>query len=866
MDSYSKRINTNLTFTPDAVIRAYKSSHSLYALETELGRVSRIVSMFIVILAIVVPIFRGDIVFLSLWYKEFSLASLGLLLGISLWAYSRYLRRDKNRFQPSGAHSLKSLRKRIEHSSENPDEEKAKQSAINQVRVEQYMSANLTILLGKLFDGYRAEKSELVFRSFVEALIKLPTIASIQLRLGILPEQQTQLIYSLTKLIEASNEEQWSQLITQSFKDALDNNFSYLDERTLLLTMMAKLGPESQSLFAIDNEVIMSVWQWITAEDSLKDLITRIKANSIFTPMLTVNAAMTSVYSPTIEKYCTDITLELRDKSLQSLSLTHRMDSLRSVIIGLASEKGLVMLAGEPGVGKTTLIKSLGAMILARTLPQNLQDRRLLNLNLTKLLSDLRSTADIAIQLQAIFTEQQRSGNMILVIDDFDQLLNLKSELQQEVVAILASELRNIQVKLLATITPANYKRYFEQLPELASMFVLVELPEASIATTVQVMADELPGLEVKYKVKIAFPALKVVAELSKQNDFNKFLPAKAILVLEEIMQAARRDGLDFATVEYIEEFMEKKIGLRLGVGKSQVDEDEKTMLEGLENEIRKHIIAQNEAVSNVARALRRARVGMNKKNKPTAAFMFYGPTGVGKTELAKTVAKVYFGSDKLVLRLDMSEYQQPSDINKLLGHSDGGVYTPGILSQFVLEHPYCLVILDELEKADYRILDLFLQILDNAKITDGAGREVDFSHSILVATSNAGSAYIFEQVKAGKSYKDIEKEASSFLQKSFRVEFLNRFDAVVMFHPLSLADAEAVTLLLLETEKLALQEKGIEFVYTDKLVKRIVQEGFTREFGARSLKRKVTEMVGDAVADALIAGTLKPGDIFSLE
>lgn len=866
MDSYSKRINTNLSFAAGAVVKAYKSSHSLYALESELGRVLKLVSIFVVILAIVVPIFRGEIIFLTLWDRQFSLASLGLLSGISLWTYSRYLRRDKNRYQSSGSHSLKKLRKLVEKSAEKLSSEEAKPSTIGQVKVEQYMGASLTILLGELFDGHRAEKSESAFRSFVEALIKLPSINTIQLRLGILPEQQAQLIYSLTELIEAGNEEQWSQLIIDSFKYALDNNFAYLDERAFLLTLMTKLGPESQTLFAIDEEVITSVWQWIATEDSLEDLITRIKANSIFTPMQTVNAAMTSVYSPTVEKYCSDITLELREKPLDSLALTHRISALKSVITGLASENGLVMLAGEPGVGKTTLIESLAAMILARTLPQSLQDRRLLNLNLTKLLSDLRSTADIATQLQAIFNEQQRSGNMILVIDDFDQLLNLKTDLQQEVVAMLAGEMRNVQVKLLATITPANYKRHIEQLPELASMFVLVELPEANIATTVQVMADELPSLEAKYKVKIAFPALKVIAELSKQNDFNKFLPAKAILALEEIMMAARTDGLDFATVEYIEEFMEKKIGLRLGVGKSQVDEDEKLMLEGLENEIRKHIIAQNEAISNVARALRRARVGMNKKNKPTAAFMFYGPTGVGKTELAKTVAKVYFGTDNLVLRLDMSEFQQPSDINKLLGHNEGGTYVPGILSQFVLEHPYCLVILDELEKADYRILDLFLQILDNAKITDGAGREVDFSHAILVATSNAGSAYIFEQVKTGKSYKDIEKEASTFLQKSFRVEFLNRFDAVVMFHPLSLADAEAVTLLLLETEKLALQEKGIEFVYTDKLVKRIVEEGFTREFGARSLKRKVTEMVGDAVADALIAGTLKPGDIFSLE
>jgi ATP-dependent Clp protease ATP-binding subunit ClpC len=263
---------------------------------------------------------------------------------------------------------------------------------------------------------------------------------------------------------------------------------------------------------------------------------------------------------------------------------------------------------------------------------------------------------------------------------------------------------------------------------------------------------------------------------------------------------------------------------------------------------------------------LRRARVGFEKGNRPVAAFLFYGPTGVGKTELSKTIARVYFGDQKLMLRLDMSEFQKPSDIDKLIGYSEGNEYRDGQLTQYVLQHPFSLILLDELEKAHPKVLDIFLQILDNGVITDGIGRDVSFKNTIIVATSNAGSNLIASEVAKNKTYKQIRPLAAERLKSYFRIEFLNRFDAVVMFHPLSISDAHQIAEMLLFREKDLLKQKGIEFVFSKQLVDRLVNKGFNQQYGARSLKRQITSKVRDKVAEAVIAGHLQPGDVFSLE
>ena len=340
------------------------------------------------------------------------------------------------------------------------------------------------------------------------------------------------------------------------------------------------------------------------------------------------------------------------------------------------------------------------------------------------------------------------------------------------------------------------------------------------------------------------------------------FKKHKAIILLEETATAVRQEkgknslvsGEDVAGV----------IAHKTGIPLTQITQSETEKLLNLEPLIHQRMVDQEEAVNLVASALRRARAELRDTKRPIVNLLFLGPTGVGKTELAKTVAQIYFGSEDKMIRLDMSEYQLKENLNRLIG---SGNEERGILTEAVRKSPFALVLLDEIEKAHPDILNLFLQVMDDGRLTDALGRTVDFGHTIIIATSNAGTQFIQDNLRSGKTLEEVKNQLLlSELKQHFKPEFLNRFDGIVVFKPLSQADIEKITYLMLAKVKKRLADKGISLEVTEAAVKELAKIGFDPAFGARPLRRAIQERVDSALANYLLTGKIGPRDKVILE
>jgi len=389
--------------------------------------------------------------------------------------------------------------------------------------------------------------------------------------------------------------------------------------------------------------------------------------------------------------------------------------------------------------------------------------------------------------------------------------------------------------------------------------FVKIEVREPIPEEVQKMLQQEIPELEAKYKVYISYQALRDLIKLSARFITNVPFPKKAQELLEEIFVKTASQRKKWIMPEDVAYLITQKTEIPVG----KLEKEEKQTLLNLEELIHKRIINQDEAVNEVASALRRARARITERKKPMGSFLFLGPTGVGKTETAKALAEIYFGSEDRMIRLDMSEFQNVKDIPRLIGGPD----SEGLLTTPVRENPFSLILLDEIEKAHLNILNLFLQVLDEGHITDGLGRKVDFKNTIIIATSNAGYKIILQALKKGNELAKIKTPLLDYLFQEgiFRPELVNRFDAVVLFKPLSRENLLDIAQLMLNKIKKGLEEKNIEFVITDKLKEKIVELGYNITFGARNMKRVIQDKVEDAIAQALLKDELPPGTKFTV-
>lgn len=521
-------------------------------------------------------------------------------------------------------------------------------------------------------------------------------------------------------------------------------------------------------------------------------------------------------------------------------------------------DQNCALVVGNSGIGKKTLLHSLAKNVRQRE-ELGLINMRFLLLDLGKVISDaINRGEDVENFLRQLFFEASYAGNVILVIEHLEHFLGKNQSAFHPDISVVLSEFLHIPTfQIVATSTTKEYHEMIEKHDQVTKYFEVIEMREPSEDDTIKILLSQLEKYE-KKRVLFTYEALQAVVRESGKYKWEFPLPERALdLTMDALMFWEKKSDEQFVSRKTVDDYLTLKTGIQHG----EIEGSEQRKLLNLEEDLHRQVIGQEEAVRQVAEALRRARSGIGNSEKPIGSFLFLGPTGVGKTETAKALAKIYFGHESKMTRLDMSEFQNPNSIDRLLGSSS--LDQPGRLVTAIKDNPYSLLLLDEIEKAYPEILDIFLQILDEGYVTDAFGEKVNFRNTIIIATSNAGAALIKKMVEQNKPAEEIKQAVIDYAIENnvFRTEFLNRFDGVIFFRPLR--DKELVSVVRLQLQKFARKvnkEKNIEIVFNDGVVEKIIQKGYNPIFGARSLNRYIEDEVEGMVAKKIISGEAKNG------
>ncbi len=516
-----------------------------------------------------------------------------------------------------------------------------------------------------------------------------------------------------------------------------------------------------------------------------------------------------------------------------------------------------VLLIGEPGTGRKSIIEALARRAyLGESLPE-LNYKRVVELDMISLLSRIQDPEEVEITLNKIFQEVILAGNIILVINELHNFVALKifKPGAIDISGILAKYLHFPQFQFVGITTYAGLHQRIEQNPSLLELFRKIEVSEISELETIRTLKNLALELEERYQIVVTYPTIRDIVSLTARYLPSLPFPKKAIDLLEEVMVYVSTLKDKIVLPHHVAKIISAKTEIPIG----KMESEEKEILLNLEKLIHERIINQEEAVKGISTALRRARAGITVKKRPMGVFLFLGPTGVGKTETSKALAQIYFKGEERMIRLDMSEFQAIADIPRLLGAPG----EEGLLTTPVRENPFSLILLDEIEKAHPNILNLFLQVFDEGNITDGQRRKVSFLNTIIICTSNAGAKIIWKDIKLDKKLDVIQDELLSyFFEKGiFRPEFINRFDAAIVFRPLTKENLLDIAQLMLNSLKKNLKEKGIEFIITKPLKEKIAELSYKPAFGAREMRRVIQDKVENVLAHAFLSDKIKRGD-----
>jgi len=502
------------------------------------------------------------------------------------------------------------------------------------------------------------------------------------------------------------------------------------------------------------------------------------------------------------------------------------------------------------------LILGLASLISrGRVLPA-LEHKRVVVLDQNKLVAITAGKARFEGELIKIFEESIAAGNIILVFDDLPAFLGSAAAFGSDVVSIMDPYLSSPALQVVALSDTERFHRFIEPNAALMSRFEKVTRRSGGEEAVLKILENEADRLEAVEKVFFTYPALETIARTADQYFPSGVMPDKAVDLLNEIVPKARQAGQVIIDRSEVLALVEQKTGIPAG----EVKAAEAEKLINLEAILHKRIVGQEEAIKAISNALRRARSGLVNPGRPLGSFLFLGPTGVGKTETTKALAEAFFGSEGKIVRLDMSEYKAADAMDKLIGSFSSG--RSGVLSSALRDHPYGVLLLDEFEKASREVLDLFLQVLDEGFFSDAGGKRVSARNLIIIATSNAGADLIWEFLKEGGDLLSRKDEIVDALVKSgiFKPELLNRFDGVILFHPIAGEHLRDVAKLMLERLVKRLQEKGIELVINDALVDYLMKFGSDPKFGARPMNRAIQDKVEQVIADKMIKGEIKAG------
>lgn len=631
--------------------------------------------------------------------------------------------------------------------------------------------------------------------------------------------------------------------------------------------------------------------------------------------------------TPTLDKLARDMTQMARDGKLDPV--IGRDNELRRVEQILSRRtKNNPVLIGEPGVGKTAIAEELARRMASNEVPEDLAQKRLMMLDMGSLVAGTKYRGEFEDRLKKVIDEIQKDGHVILFIDELHTLIGAGgAEGAIDASNILKPALARGDLQTIGATTLDEYQKYIESDAALERRFATVQVEEPTENVALQILNGLRPKYEEHHHVKIDDDALKQAVKLSSRYITDRYLPDKAIDLIDEASSMVRIDaeekgnhqpslttklaqlrqqkeaaienqGFDQAANLRQEELtlkakvdeqqkkaeqqstrqklhttgedVAKIVAEWTGVPLTQLKKSESERLVNLEKVLHNRVIGQNEAVSVVAKAIRRARSGLKDLQRPIGSFMFLGPTGVGKTELAKALAAAMFGSEDNMIRIDMSEYMEKYSTSRLIGVAPGyvGYDEGGQLTEKVRQHPYSVVLLDEAEKAHPDVFNLLLQVLDDGYLTDAKGRKVDFRNTIIIMTSNLGATQLQDEKEVGFGARDVSQDyqamASAIRQQlklHFRPEFLNRIDETVIFHSLQKDELHQIVKLMVAQLRARVAEQGINLKVTPAAIDVVATEGYDPAYGARPLRRALQDLIEDPLSTALLSGNVKTGD-----
>lgn len=558
-----------------------------------------------------------------------------------------------------------------------------------------------------------------------------------------------------------------------------------------------------------------------------------------------MNRAWTARPTPTLDNFAEDLTDLARSERVGFL-VGHQTEYDRLLDILSRPGNPNALLIGDPGAGKETIIAHFAYEITKDRVPPPLFDKRLVKLDIGRLVAGA-SEGDLQTRLKRILDEILRASNVILYIPDIHNLTKTSGAEKISAADILLPAIKSSDFSVIGTTYPREFKQLIEPSTEFSSTFEAIRIQELSEVEAVRFLVYDSIILERQYGIMISFGAIKEAARIAKQYFRQKLLPASAEDLLKEVLSdVAGRHG-KIVGINDVIAVAERKVNIPL----HKAGKEEAKKLLNLEAMIHERLVDQQEAVQEVAQALREYRSGLSRKGGPIAAFLFVGPTGVGKTELSKILAKIQFGSSETMIRFDMSEYQDKATVNRLLDNVTGTVR----------EKPYSLLLLDEFEKAHGDILNIFLQVFDDGRLTDSLGRTVDFQNTIIISTSNAHSDFIKSEIERGAVMKQIAEQLKKKLTDYFRPELLNRFSDVVVFKNLSPEDILAIVRIQLNDLTKQVQEaQGIDIIFDDSAATAVAKLGYDPIFGARPLRNVISDRIKAVLAKKILGGEATRG------
>ena len=598
-----------------------------------------------------------------------------------------------------------------------------------------------------------------------------------------------------------------------------------------------------------------------------------------------------------------------------------REDEVERVIqILLRRTKNNPILIGDPGVGKTAIIEGLAQRIVYGKVPFVMKEKTIVSLDLASMIAGTKYRGDFEDRLKKLFGELEQREDVVLFIDEFHMVLGAgASEGSMDAANILKPILAKGDIQIIGATTIDEYRKHVEKDQALTRRMQPVHVEEPNKDDTIKIIGGLKDKYEDHHKVEITDEAIKAAVDLSQRYIQDRFLPDKAIDVIDEACSKERiknykenknqvskkeildklieeknmaineqnfekaaslRDQINETREKLEKEKEENKTDLKISFDEvakivsswskvpiTKLTEDEKQKYMDLDIDLKKEVIGQDKAIDKISHAIKRARVGLKDPKKPIGSFIFVGPTGVGKTYLAKSLAKNLFGDMDNLIRMDMSEYMEKFAVSRLVGSPPGyvGYEEGGQLTEAVRKNPYSVILFDEIEKAHPDIFNLLLQILDDGRLTDGQGRTVDFKNTIIIMTSNVGVSSLNQNPKIGFGTGDVEKEIddsnkeiiNKAIKNAFAPEFLNRLDDIIMFNSLDKDAIKEITKILLEETKERLKNLGIEINYNKRVVDLLSEGGFSKEYGARPLERHITNKIDNQLAEEILEGKL---------